>query len=189
MKVLVINGSVRPGSNGEKVAAWIKSVAAKNEATEIDLVDASMLDLPLYNEPAGGPTALAYMGKEYENPKGRAWANRVAAADAVIVMTPEYNRSFSAAVKNMLDWVGPEWKGKPAAVVTYGYAGHAGVRAFAALLPVLQELGLYVANASLHIENIFEAFDENGAAKNERNTDTLQAMLTELSSLATKLSK
>ena len=180
MNLMVVVGSVRQGSNGSKVGQWVKEIVEADKRFNLDHVEVKDLNLPFYDDPNGGPTALFYMGKEYQNSTGRTWADRVAKADAIIFITAEYNRSFPASLKNAIDWVGPEWNGKIAGTISYGYSGQAGVRAFAALLPVYQEVGLYAANHNVHIDGIFQAFDEHGHPNNEAHTQSLTGLLDEI---------
>ncbi|MGV9772046.1 NADPH-dependent FMN reductase [Streptosporangium sp. NPDC003464] len=63
-----------------------------------------------------------------------------AAADAFVIVTPEYNHSFPASLKNAVDWRQEEWRGKRVAFVSYGQAS-GGLRAVEQLRPVFAALG------------------------------------------------
>lgn len=71
----------------------------------------------------------------------RAWSRKIAAADAFVFVTPQYNWGYPAALKNALDHLYREWAGKPAMIVTYG--GHGGDRCAAQLQQVCE--GLHMA--------------------------------------------
>ena len=66
--------------------------------------------------------------------------------DAVLLVTPEYNSSYSGAIKNALDFLYEEWRRKPVGFVGYGMTS-AGTRAVAALTPVVAALGMVPAGA------------------------------------------
>ena len=53
----------------------------------------------------------------------QAWASTVFESDAVVVVTPQYNRSFPAPIKNAIDYLFAEWDRKPVALVGYGWTG------------------------------------------------------------------
>lgn len=107
-KVAVINGSLRKDSINRKLALAIAKLAAGK--LDLKLVDLS--DLPLFNQDleANYPAAAQRVKDE------------IAAADAVLFVTPEHNRSIPAALKNVIDWVTRpygtgKWQGKIAAIV------------------------------------------------------------------------
>lgn len=133
-RIMIIIGSVRPGRVGLPVAHWVRDrVAAAGH--DVDLVDLAELNLPFMDEPA-------MPGKRaYTKPHTIAWSARVEQADAVLLVSPEYNHSYSPALKNALDFLMHEWASKPVGIVAYGGAS-SGLRAAAALEQVLTTLGM-----------------------------------------------
>jgi NAD(P)H-dependent FMN reductase len=119
---LVIIGSVRKQRICPQVAAWVAETgAAAGVATNFELVDLRDWPLPMDDEPdipAGKPP--------YANALTQAWSRKIAAADAIVFVTPQYNWGYPAPLKNALDHLFHEWAGKPAMIVTYG--GHGGGR-------------------------------------------------------------
>ena len=106
----VIVSSTRPGRIGPQVAEWVAAQAPAEE-WEVQLLDLS--DLPFLDEeehPKAGKYAL---------PHTQRWASEVFESDAIVVVTPQYNRSFPAPIKNAIDMLFAEWDGKPIAVVGY----------------------------------------------------------------------
>ena len=106
--------STRPGRIGPKVAEWVAAQAPSSE-WEVELVDLSTL--PFFDEedmPRNGNYAKAHT---------KAWASTVFESDAVIIVTPQYNRSFPAPIKNAIDYLFAEWDAKPVALVGYGWTG------------------------------------------------------------------
>lgn len=102
------------------------------EAVEFGVLDLAEFALPLLDEHV--PAAFG----EYEHPHTRRWAHAVGACDGFLFVTPEYNHSLPAALKNALDFVYAEWNDKAAGIVGYGVDG--GVRAIEHLRQVLAEL-------------------------------------------------
>ncbi|HEX8869596.1 MAG TPA: NADPH-dependent FMN reductase [Lentzea sp.] len=132
MRIAVILGSTRPGRRSEAVAQWVVNVASARTDASFELIDLAEVDLPLLDEPVP-----AIFG-EYANEHTRAWASIIGSFDGFVFVTPEYNHSFSAALKNALDYLYAEWNDKAAGFV--GLGGNGGLRAVEQLRLVLAEL-------------------------------------------------
>ncbi|HEY2058589.1 MAG TPA: NAD(P)H-dependent oxidoreductase [Amycolatopsis sp.] len=104
---------------------------------DIEVVDLAKIDLPMLTEP-GHPRE-----RNYQLASTRAFSEIIDRAGAYVFVIPEYNHSYSAALKNALDHLFWEWRGKPVILVSYGGLA-AGARAAAALQPVLISLQLHV---------------------------------------------
>lgn len=188
MQLMIILGSNRPESRGRKVADWVKQQAERDSRLEIDFVDASVLNLPFYNQPAS-PFTMKDKGQEYTSAEGRDWVARVDQANAFILVVAEYNHGYTALLKNTLDWAGREWSDKPVSFVSYSTGMTGGARAVEQLRPVVTELGLaQVANA-IHFPRVDDSFDENGQPTNPAANDNLQKMFNELFRLHSALAK
>lgn len=136
----VIVGSTRPGRVGSLIAGWVADLVRSLPCAEIDLIELADVALPLLDEPEHASTKL------YTQQHTREWSARVDSLDAVILVTPEYNFSFPAPLKNALDYLYAEWADKPVAMVGYGGTS-SGTRAVQALLPVVTSLGMICAGA------------------------------------------
>lgn len=161
MKLMVIWGSSRAARKGGPVAEWISKTATADGRFMVDFVDLRKFNLPFLDVPKN-PFEIASLD-EYSDLIARAWAERVAAADGFIIVTPEYNHGVLGVLKNALDWVGKPWVNKPVGIVGYGgIVG--GARAVELLKPTLLELGLLPQN-TLHFPYFEEAFDAQGQPK------------------------
>ncbi|BDM69697.1 FMN reductase [Streptomyces nigrescens] len=118
-RIGIIIGSTRPGRNGDRVAQWVRDLAAEHAGGvgDFELVDLSDHALPLLDEAI--PAAQA-PGRQ---PHTRRWAERIGSYDAYIFVTPEYNTAPPAALTNAIDYLYAEWGGKPVAYVGYGVFG------------------------------------------------------------------
>jgi NAD(P)H-dependent FMN reductase len=132
LKIAIVVGSTRPGRNGEAVAHWVLEQAQARSAADYELVDLADFPMPLLDE-AIPPSAGQYTGEHTI-----AWAEKVAAYDGFVFVTPEYNHSIPASLKNALDYVYAEWNNKAAALVGYGSLG--GARAVEHLRGIASEL-------------------------------------------------
>ncbi len=132
LRTAVIVGSTRPVRLGPQVAEWV--AADPNPDLDLVVVDLAEIDLPLLNEPA--PPSWG----KYAHETTRAWSAVVSGFDAFVLVTPEYNHSTSAALKNALDHLYAEWADKAAAFVGYGIDG--GTRGVEHLRAICAELGM-----------------------------------------------
>ncbi|WP_264086286.1 NADPH-dependent FMN reductase [Streptomyces marincola] len=152
LRLAVLIGSVREGRMGEKVARWVADRAAVHGKWDIDLVD--LADHPL-------PLAVAGAGQPLEEDLQRVkdgLSPRLAGAEAIVVVTPEYNHSYPASLKNVIDWHPTEWAAKPVGLVSYGgMAG--GLRAAEHLRQIFAELHAVTIREMLSFHNAWGAFD------------------------------
>ena len=133
-RVFVILGSTRRGRICEKVGAWIADIGRDALDAAFEIIDLRQWPLPMDDEP--GIPALGH----YANAHTQAWSQKIAEADAFVFVTPQYNWGYPAPLKNALDHLYREWRGKPAMIVTYG--GHGGDKCAAQLRQVLQGLNM-----------------------------------------------
>ena len=174
--------SVRETRVGRAVGDWVVAAAGAHAphpdagALDIDLVDLRELQLPLHDEPHH-PKLQNYVGEP-----AKRWSARVAAADAVIFVMPEYNHSFSAPLKNAIDYLHAEWAGKPVGTVSYGGLS-GGTRAVVALQPVLVNLGMRCLSANVEIAWVAEHVVEGVFLPSERHERALASQLAELAAL------
>jgi NAD(P)H-dependent FMN reductase len=119
MKLAIIIASTRPGRLGPAIATWFEQFAQEHSAFDVELIDLAEVNLPLFDEPL-----LPSMNR-YANDHTKAWSKRIAAADAFVVVTPEYNYSMPPALVNAVDYLHNEWKYKPIGFVGYGGVGAA----------------------------------------------------------------
>lgn len=128
-------GSARAGRRCPQIASWVIRIAETSSECKYELVDLADWPLPMDDEPG-----IPAKGKEYAQPHTRAWSAKIDAADAILFVSPQYNWGYPAALKNAIDHLYREWKGKPAVIVTYG--GHSGVKCAAQLKQVLEAVNM-----------------------------------------------
>jgi len=175
-RIQVILGSTRRGRQGEQVARWVYERASRQEGWEVELLDLADYPLPFYEEPM---SPAGHKGK-YELEVARRFVGKVAEGDGYILVTPEYNHSFSAVLKNALDYGYYEWNRKPAAFVSYAGGVLGGVRAVEQLRLVVVELQMAPLRDAVHLAGVRQAFDGQGALTNPSYEDRMQVMLREL---------
>ncbi|MFF7752390.1 NADPH-dependent FMN reductase [Streptomyces sp. NPDC007971] len=158
LRVAVVVGSVREGRQGRAVADWFLTTAAGDDGLALDVVDLADVDLPLVLPGWGGtPDPAAVAALEDVSP-------RLAAADAFVVVTPEYNHSFPASLKNFIDWHHAQWQAKPVGFVSYGGLG-GGLRAVEQLRLVFAELHSVTVRDSVSLHGPWSGLGEDGSPR------------------------
>lgn len=168
----IVIASTRPGRAGAPIARWFCQRSLAHDAFDVELVDLAEVNLPLYDEPHQP------ISRNYQFDHTKKWSATISRADVFVIVMPEYNHSFNAALKNALDFLYHEWRDKPIGLVSYG-GGAAGARAIEALKPVLASLGLVFAG-ELSIPLAQFAPIEGAFAGNDFLETRARAMLDEL---------
>jgi NAD(P)H-dependent FMN reductase len=170
----IIIGSTRPGRVGPSVAAWIADRARDHGGFDVQVTDLAELNLPLLDEP--NHPRLGQYTKQHT----RDWSALVAASDAFVFVTPEYNYGFNAALKNAIDYLHAEWQHKVAGVVSYGGVA-AGTRATQMLKQVLTAVKIMPVPEAVNIPFVAQHIDQDRRFKSTELIDaSATAMLDEL---------
>ncbi len=169
--LLGISGALRKESTNTKLIHAAADVFAP------DTFVLANLNLPLYDgdleDTAGIPQRVQTL------------AEQIAAADAIIISTPEYNKAPSGILKNALDWVsrtkGGPWKDKPVAIMSAAAGRAGGERAQSALRLMMAPFRPNILQGpELMVANSGEAFDEAGKLTNDFTNKILSELMDEL---------
>ncbi|MGA5167546.1 MULTISPECIES: NADPH-dependent FMN reductase [Streptomyces] len=160
LRLAVVVGSVRDGRFGPVVTRWFAEQAEMHGRFDVDVIDLADTELPL-----ALPAVPPAMDPNPSRPAGMADAGRrLAEADAVVVVTPDYNRSFPASLKAFIDWHHTEWQAKPIAFV--GYSGASGgLLAIEQLRQVFGELDAHAVREYVSFPRYYLLFDAEGNLK------------------------
>jgi NAD(P)H-dependent FMN reductase len=139
------------GRFGPTVAKWFAGYAALRDDVEVNLIDLAEAHLPDVLTGRPGPQVAAL-------------SRSLTDADAFVVVTPEYNHSFPAALKNAIDWHSKEWQAKPVGFVSYGGLS-GGLRAVEQLRQVFAELHAVTVRDSVSFHGAHAQFDSEGMPK------------------------
>ncbi|MFJ5121419.1 NADPH-dependent FMN reductase [Kitasatospora sp. NPDC088548] len=150
-RLAVIVGSSRQGRFAPTVADWFLRTARGRDDLDLDVIDLADHPLPRLGDE---PTA---------EQAGRlaALSPRLAAADAFVVVTPEYNHSFPGVLKDAIDWHRAEWQAKPVGFVSYGGLG-GGLRAVEQLRLVFAELHAVTVRDTVSFHGAWAVFGDDG---------------------------
>jgi NAD(P)H-dependent FMN reductase len=173
LRTAVIIGSTRDGRFGPVVADWVVGHIEQREDMEADLVD--LVETPM-------PTVFPAFGQtpsEEVSALLGAVSPRLAAADAFVIVTPEYNHSFPAPLKNAIDWHNQQWHAKPVGFVSYGGMS-GGLRAVEQLRVVLAELHAVTIRNTVSFHNYVEIFGADGKPTDPGSDVAAKSMLDQL---------
>jgi NAD(P)H-dependent FMN reductase len=154
-RLMIIIASTRPGRVGLPVGQWFARQAEEQGDFDVQVVDLAQLNLPFLDEP-NHPRLRAYTKQHTKD-----WSAMVDAADAFVLVTPEYNHGYAAPLKNAIDYLMHEWMYKPVGLVSYGGVS-AGLRAVQMLKPTLSALKLIPLPEAVPITNVSAHFNEQG---------------------------
>jgi chromate reductase len=180
-KILIIPGSLRTGSHNAKLAlaAADAFVRADAEVTRISLAD---FPLPIYD---GDLQARSGVPVNAVNLK-----RMIGAHQSVLIVTPEYNSSVPALVKNTIDWIsrvqdphearGQVFREKPFAIAAASAGRLGGTRALAALRLILTACHAAVIPNQLALSFADEAYDDMDRLKNQADIDALKGLVRQL---------
>jgi NAD(P)H-dependent FMN reductase len=180
MKLQVIVASTRPGRIGPAVAGWFTAQVLPELGFQIEVVDLAKVGLPMLDEPHHSAE------RRYTHEHTRRWSAKVDAADAFVLVMPEYNVGFTAPLKNALDYLYFEWHHKPVGFVSYGMTS-AGLRAVEMIKPVLISLKMVPVHDAVSIP-LRLRLDADGALHPDQvMADAAQQLLAELRRLTDAL--
>ncbi|MGF7228702.1 MAG: NADPH-dependent FMN reductase [Candidatus Saccharibacteria bacterium] len=172
VNIKVILGSTRSHRFGNQPADWIMKLSeAYTDKATFELIDLKDMNLPFFDEP--NPPMMGNETQDY----AKAWTDAIDSADGFIFVTPEYNHSYPATLKNAIDYLYSEWAHKPAGFVSYG-ASEGGARAVEHLRPLLSFLNVYDISEHISLHNYYLNLDDKGAYKfDETHEQKVKPML------------
>lgn len=170
----IVIASTRPGRIGPAVAEWFRQFAEKHGGFDTRVVDLADFDLPVYNE-SQHPTL-----QDYKHDHTRRWSDSVAAADAFVFVTPEYNFNPPPSLINALNYVYKEWNYKPSGFVSYGGVS-GGLRAVQTVKLLVTTLKMMPMVEGVMVPMAWEHLDADGRfVSNDKIDPSATAMLDEL---------
>lgn len=170
----VIIASTRPTRKGPIVADWFLKLLEEHSEFEVEVLDLKKIDLPMMDEEEHPRF------QNYKNEHTKKWSKTIDGADAFVVVTPEYNYSYPASVKNALDYLSNEWKEKPWGFVSYGGVS-GGTRSVQDMKMPLTTLNIMPLSQAVNIPFFTQFINDEGVFEgNEPLVKSAHSMLTEL---------
>ena len=181
MRVLALCGSLRAGSLNRRLLA--NAAAFLGAHADVDMVEAGDLVMPIFDADAETRDGLP--------DPARRLRERIAAADALVIASPEYNHSIPGGLKNAIDWVSrgkdQPWRGRPVLLLSASTGAYGAVRSLMALRVVMAAVGSMVVPASVSVPHADKAFDAAGLLADARQRAQVERACTELLRFAAAL--
>ncbi|MGX4644471.1 NADPH-dependent FMN reductase [Holzapfeliella sp. JNUCC 80] len=157
----VILGSSRSNSLGRHILNYFRSQQEAYEElmqVKFNFIEIGDYQLPFFYEAL---PPLANPDRKLKDNEQK-WIDDMAKADGFVFLTPEYNHSFPAVLKNGIDYLSNQLTDKPSLVMTYANNGRGGQFGGLELTPVLERLGSLVLPTPIAIGNVQQNFSEAG---------------------------
>lgn len=167
LRLAILIASTRQGRFGPTVAGWFNGEARRHQDFDADLIDLADIQLPqVLGQKA--PSDAAAITARLNN------------AEAFVIVTPEYNHSFPAPLKNLIDWHHKEWQAKPVGFVSYG-GKSGGLRAVEQLRQIFAELNAITVRNTVSFHDAWSGFDSLGQPSNpDAFENAARSMLTQI---------
>ena len=146
MTIAIISASIRTGRNSHRVALFFESYIREHNLGDTRLLDLNTYQFPVFDE------RLKFMKDPMK--KAVEFADEIKKADAVLIVTPEYNGGYPASLKNVIDLLTGEWKRKPIAISTVSSGAFGGSQVITSLQFSLWKQGAIVRTAMFPVPNI-----------------------------------
>src|ERR1700730_11200108 len=176
----MIIASTRPGRLGLPIASWVISEIEKYGGVEVDVAGLALPDVAMRDEP-NHPHH-----RNYTKPHTIAGSRRVDAADAILIVTPEYNYGMPGSLKNAFDFLSQEWNYKPVAFVSYGGMS-GGMRSVQMAKGVVTTLKMMPLPEAVNIHMVPKYMHDGQFVPDETLENSLKRALGELTRWATAL--
>lgn len=154
----IILGTVRHPSLGGKLLAYLQKTYQDSPAVHYTWIDLHDYPLPLYDHPE---TPLS-QPLQHLAPGEQAWLDVLKVQDGYLIISPEYDHAMTGALKNALDYVGPEVANKPVQIITYSHYSDGGVLAAESMVNVLRMLKMLVLHTPVLLWDCDNNFTDNG---------------------------
>jgi NAD(P)H-dependent FMN reductase len=179
-RLQVIVGSIRPERQVEPVTRWVVGRASARKEFEVETLDLRDWPLPMFAE--GMETIGDFADPTYSAPIVKRWNQKIAEADAYVFITPEYNHSIPAVLKNAIDsvFVSFAFRNKPAAFIGYSGGVVGGARAVEHLAHIAIEAEMAPLRNTVLIAEIARAFASDGNPASPRISSALEILLEDL---------
>ncbi len=166
--ISILSSSVRNGRKSHRVSLYLEHYIKENKLAECEIIDLRDYKFPVFDERLRlqkNPTEMMIQ-----------FAEKIKSSDGVIIVTPEYNGSIPASLKNVIDLLYDEWHHKPIAISTVSSGLFGGSQALVTLQFVLWKMHAWTVPATLPIASVAEMFDNEGVAGNKDVVDNLASI-------------
>jgi NAD(P)H-dependent FMN reductase len=162
-KIAIISSSIRSGKKSDTVALYLQNYIRENALANVEIIDLKQLDFPLFTEQIKHQKKPSLLALEFKN--------KIISTDAIIIVTPEYNGSIPASLKNVIDLLHEEWFNKTIAFSTVSSNEFGGLEALTHLEFIFKKIGAMVNPTNFSVPKVHENFDDFGNPTDKIKTD------------------
>ena len=167
-----IAGSTRRDRQSIKVARFVLARMQQRKDVQTDLLDLLEYNFPIMEE--------RLHHRDDPPPRLQEFADKIARADSIVIVTPEYNNGYPGVLKNALDYLLPEYERKPIGIVTVSAGGFGGLTCLAQLRLVTIGMGAFPIPENLAVSRVRDSFKEDGTPNDPVYEKRAAAFLDEL---------
>ena len=187
IKILAFTGSGRKDSYNKKVLK-VAAQGATEAGAEVTIIDLADFDMPIFNEDLES--------KEGMHPGGQKFKELLIKHDGFLISSPEYNSSYSALLKNSIDWASRQvagevpmqaYKGQVAGIMGASPGALGGLRGLVNLRMLLENIGVMVLPGQKAVGKVHTLLDDNGELADEKTQVALKNIGKELVNTLSKL--
>ncbi|MDP1817918.1 MAG: NAD(P)H-dependent oxidoreductase [Leadbetterella sp.] len=171
--IAIISSSIRPDRKSHRLALYFKKYLNENFLANAHILDLKEYDFPIFSQTF----------KKQKNPikKVMDFAEKIAASDGVIIVTPEYNGGYPASLKNAVDLLYEEWRHKPVGIVTVSSGPFAGSQVLVSFQFSLWKMKAWTITEQFAVPDVEKNYDEEGNSLHKKISEPLtEAFIKEL---------
>ncbi len=170
-KITILYGAIREGRLSIRAAKALQHALQKSGKAEVTFIDIKDYNLPV----------MEARLKDIENPPAGLLeiSNALETADGIVLVTPEYNNSYSGAMKNCVDYFTKEWAKKPIGICCGSNGKMGGVNASNLLQLLVLAIGAFPMPYKLLVPELHISLDESGTPQNEIMQKNLDRFVSE----------
>lgn len=158
-KITILYGAIREGRLSIRAAKAVKAALEQSGRAEVTFIDIKDYNLPVMENRL----------KDMENPPATLLeiSEKLGNADGIVFVTPEYNNSYSGALKNAVDYFTKEWSKKPIGIVCGSNGKQGGINASNLLQLLILAIRAFPMPQKLLVPELDKSLDENGKPLND----------------------
>jgi NAD(P)H-dependent FMN reductase len=161
--ISILSSSIRVGRKSHNVALYFQNYLTDNYQVKVEIIDLKSYNFPIFEAPLKFQKSPSLEVLEFKN--------KIISSDGVIIVSPEYNGSFPASLKNVIDVLYEEWHRKPVAFSTVSSGDFGGLQALTQLQFVFWKIRAWTFTANFPVSRVQEKFDDYGVPTNKQETD------------------
>ena len=161
--ISILSSSIRTGRKSHRVALYFQNYLNENRLATVEILDLASYNFPIFEERLKNQSSPSLDTLEFKN--------KIISSDGIIIVTPEYNGSIPASLKNVIDLLYEEWQKKPIAFSTASAGDFGGLQAITHLQFIFWKIGAVCISENFPVSKVQDKFDDLGTPSAKEETD------------------